>query len=250
MPPTTKAPKRTADRSEFAFQRLQQAILTGELKAGDRVRESRLAREWDMGVTPLREAVRRMAALGYLILRPNHAPVVRQLGPDDIREIYLLRELLECFALRRGWSTIRRADLRRLDALVAKADAAPTGQKRLQARLALDTELHRLWVSPQKTPWLASIMERLQAYRPNLVRVLADHLDLVEEAFDEHRRILGALKKRELARAVELLGHHIRKSGSVLADLIESAGARQHAPPPRPRPAPAAGRSKARSRRR
>jgi DNA-binding GntR family transcriptional regulator len=176
-------------------------------------------------VTPLREAVRRMAALGYLILQPNRAPVVRQLGADDIREIYALRELLECFALRRGWKTIRRADLRRLDALVAKAGAATTGQKRLAARLALDAELHQLWISPERTPWLASIMERLLAYRPNLMQVLVAHGPLVDEAFDEHRRILQALKKRDVDLAVELLGHHIRKSGTVLADLTDGATA-------------------------
>ena len=228
-----KPKKRAADLSGIAFERLRQAILTGELKEGDRVRESRLAAEWDIGVTPLREAVRQMAAIGYLILQPNHAPVVRKLSGADIREIYALRELLECYALRRGWETIRPCDLKRLGALVDKATAAKTKSRRLQARFALDAELHQLWVSPEKTPWLASILERLLTYRPNLMKVLAAHATFVDEAFDEHRQILAALKKRDIDLAVERLGFHIQKSGSVLAELTERA------PGGRPRGKPA-----------
>ncbi len=221
MPPKYKQTKRTADLSEVAFQHLRQAILTGKLKEGDRVKESRLAAEWEIGVTPLREAVRRMAAIGYVILQPNHAPVVRKLSADDLREIYALRELLECFALRRVWDTIRKCDLKRLGELVAKANAATTKNRRLQAQFALDTELHQLWVAPEKNPWLASILERLLIYRPNLMKVLAAHPSFVDEAFHEHLQILEALEKRDLDLAVELLGYHIRKSGSVLAELTE-----------------------------
>ena len=223
MPPKTKPTqtKRTADLSEIAFQRLRQAILTGELKEGDRVRESRLAADWDIGVTPLREAVRRMAAIGYLILRPNHAPVVRKLSGEDIQEIYALRGLLECFALRRCWETIRKADLKRLKEWVKKANTATTKKRRLQAQLALDSELHQLWISPEKAPWIASILEHLLAYRPNLIKVLTGHSTYVDDAFDEHRQILAALEKHDLDLAVERLGSHIQKSGAVLTELTD-----------------------------
>ena len=219
---TLKQPaKRTADLAEIAFRRLRQAILTGELKEGDRVREARLATEWKIGVTPLREAVRRMAAIGYFILQPNLAPVVRKLSGDDIREIYAIREVLECFALRRSWEKIRKSDLKRLRGIVAKATAAKTKNRRLQAQLSLDAELHQLWISPETSPWLASILERLIIYRPNLMKVLSPHSTYVEEAFDEHRQILAALEKHDLDLSVELLSYHIQKSGSVLAELTE-----------------------------
>ena len=216
--------KRAADLSEIAFQRLRQALLTGELKEEDRVREARLATEWKIGVTPLREAVRRMAALGHFILKPNHAPVVRKLSGDDIREIYAIREVLECFALRRSWKKILQGDLERIGKLAAKATAATTKKKRLQAQFVLDTALHQLWVSNEKTPWLASILERLLTYRPNLMNVLASHATLVEEAFGEHLQILEALKDRDIDLAIERLGHHIQKAGSVLAELTELTG--------------------------
>lgn len=221
MPPKPKQTKRTADLSEIAFQRLRQAILMGELKEGERVRESRLAAEWGLGVTPLREAVRRMAALGYLVLQPNHAPVIRKLTGEDILEIYAIREALECFALRHNWGTISKSDLKRLRTLVEKAKTAPTKNRQLQAHLVLDGELHQLWTSPEKSPWLASILERLLSYRPNLMKVLIAHSGFVDEAFEEHRQILEALEKRDLDLALKRLGCHIKKSGTVLAALTD-----------------------------
>ena len=223
MPQKPKKNKRAADLSGIAFERLRQAILTGELKGGDRVRESRLAAEWNIGVTPLREAVRQMAAIGYFILEPNHAPVVRKLSGDDIREIYAIREVLECFALRRSWETISEDDLKRVRCLAEKANAAKTKSSRLRARFSLDTELHQLWISPENNPWLASILERLITYRPNLIKVLIAHATFVDEAFDEHQQILAALQKGDIDLAVERLSYHIRKSGSVLAELTERA---------------------------
>ena len=223
MPQKPKKNKRAADLSGIAFQRLRQAILTGELKGGDRVRESRLAAEWNIGVTPLREAVRQMAAIGYFILEPNHAPVVRKLSGADIREIYAIREVLECFALRRSWETISKDDLKRVRGLAEKANLTKTKNSRLRVRFSLDTELHQLWISPENNPWLASILERLITYRPNLIKVLIAHATFVDEAFDEHQQILAALEKGDIDLAVERLSYHIRKSGSVLAELTERA---------------------------
>lgn len=223
MPSNSRSTKRAADLPGIALQRLRQAILTGELREGDRVRESRLAVEWGIGVTPLREAVRRMAEIGHLILQPNHAPVVRTLSGADILEIYALREVLECFAVRRSWDAICKADLKPLRDLVKKADAAKVRSRRIQAQLALDSKLHELWISHDNGPWAASILERLLAFRPNLLKVLINHTKFADEAFEEHRKILQALQKRDLELTVDTLGRHIRKSGTVLAELTNNS---------------------------
>lgn len=225
MSPKPKPKKRAADLSGIAFERLRQAILTGELKEGDRVRESRLAVEWGIGVTPLREAVRRMAEIGHLILQPNQAPTVRTLSPADILEIYALREVLECFAVRRSWDAMQKVDLKPLKDLVKKVDGSKVRSRRIQAQLALDSRLHELWISHQNGPWAASICERLLAFRPNLVDVLMDHTKFADKAFEEHREILEALQKRDLELTLNRLGHHIQKSGTALAELIANARA-------------------------
>ncbi|CAN5825629.1 GntR family transcriptional regulator [soil metagenome] len=216
-----ESPRRTAGLAEMAFQRLQQAILTGELREGERVRESRLAVEWAIGITPLREAVRRMAAMGYLVLKPNHAPMVRKIGVKDIQQIYEIREALESIALRATWEGIAPLDLEKIHTVIAKVDNAPSKATRLRAQFALDDELHHLWIAPKENPWLADDLERLMIYRPNLTQVMGDHSHFVEEAFAQHKQILRAIEQRQLTQALRLLARHIQRSGYILASVSQ-----------------------------
>jgi len=215
-------PKRTADRAEVAFRRLQQAILTGELAEGDRVREARLATDWGIGITPLREAVRRMAAMGYVVLKPNHAPTVRKIDANDIRQIYEIREALECLALKNVWDMLHSTDLSFLHRAIARVDASKTKPARLQAQFALDAQFHGLWSTPADNPWMAGTLERVFIYRPNLMSVMARHAHLVEEAYEQHQEILQAIEARQQKKALLLLAQHVHRSGDILAEISSS----------------------------
>ncbi len=215
--------KRLAHLPEMAFQRLRQAILTAELKEGERVRETKLAREWNMGITPMREAVRRMAELGYLVLRPNHAPIVRKLSAEDIRQIYVLRELLECHALKSAWKTIKKQDFRPFEEMVKLIETTTDPKVKLQAQFDLDTALHQLWISQCDNVWLSSTLERLLIYRPNIMNLVSSSREFVAQAYAEHKGILKALQEGRYAQARNLLGQHIRKSGAALVALTESS---------------------------
>ncbi len=87
--------RRSGQTADQIFRRLIEAILSGEFPNGSVIREARLARDWKTGRTPLREAMRRAAESGFIVLRPNQAPIVRPLTADDIRDLYELREVLE-----------------------------------------------------------------------------------------------------------------------------------------------------------
>ena len=206
----------------MAFQRLRQAILTAELKEGERVRETKLAREWNMGITPMREAVRRMAELGYLVLRPNHAPVVRKLSAEDIRQIYVLRELLEGHALKSAWPAIKKQDLSAFDKMVELIETTSDPKLKSQTQFDLDSELHQLWIAQCDNVWLKSTLERLLIYRPNIMNLVSSSREFVSQAYTEHKGILNALKEGRYTQARNLLGQHIRKSGAALVALTES----------------------------
>jgi len=221
--------KRTAQSAEIAFQTLRKAILTGELKEGDKVREIRLARQWKIGRTPLREAIRRAAESGYLILRPNHAPIVRELSAADILQIYALRKVLECYALECAWNELRESDFESLRKLEGKVQTAKSGRSRLHAQFTFDNALHQLWVTKNGNPWLISIVERLLIFRPNYqsrdVNILAGRPDLTDAAFEDHQKILAALIQRDLPRALRALRRHISEAGTILAGLHPTGSA-------------------------
>lgn len=103
MAVTTSAPD-GADlpktRSAWATERLRSAILLAELEPGEEIREVRLAREWGLSPTPLREALRTLAAEGLVVQQPQRVSRVAELSREKSIEVYALRLVLEPLALR------------------------------------------------------------------------------------------------------------------------------------------------------
>ena len=99
----------TPTRTDWAEERLRTAIVTGELRPGERIRIEQLAADWQLSPTPLREAVRALAQAGLVQLTPQRGATVAGLSPEEITGIYELRLLLEPRALRlslnrRSWA--------------------------------------------------------------------------------------------------------------------------------------------------
>ncbi len=80
--------------------RLREAILTGELPPGTKLRAEHLASQWGISPTPLREAFQRLAGLGWVTIEPQRGARVAEVDPSDAAELYDLRLLLDPQALR------------------------------------------------------------------------------------------------------------------------------------------------------
>jgi DNA-binding GntR family transcriptional regulator len=87
-------------RADWADRRLREAILTGELRPGERLVASALTERFAISATPLREAIQRLAAQGLLEVTPQRGARVAPVSPRDAEEIYELRTLLDPLALR------------------------------------------------------------------------------------------------------------------------------------------------------
>ena len=87
-------------REEFAADRLREAIFRGELEPGERLDEHALAELWGISRTPVRSAIRILAAESLIELHPHRGAVVNELSPNELGEVYLVRGLLEGMAAR------------------------------------------------------------------------------------------------------------------------------------------------------
>jgi DNA-binding GntR family transcriptional regulator len=118
-------------RGAWATARLRSAILLAELAPGEEIREARLAREWGVSPTPLREALRSLAAEGLVVQQAQRVTRVAELPRDETIEVYALRLVLEPLALRAAMARrppgragdIRRACEELSAATVGTADA-------------------------------------------------------------------------------------------------------------------------------
>ena len=77
---------------------LEEAIVSGEIPPGSTLRQEHLSEQFQVSRTPVREALRRLAALGLVSFEPNRGVRVRMLSLDEIREAFMVRAELEGLA--------------------------------------------------------------------------------------------------------------------------------------------------------
>jgi DNA-binding GntR family transcriptional regulator len=211
--------KRPADVAEQIFQRLVEAILQGEILSGQPLREATLARAWNVSRTPLREAVRRAAENGLIILRPNQAPLVRSFSVDDGRSLYDLREVLEVYAMQNAWPSLLG---RPCDRMVAEAHRVDPGRKRWEERsLQYDLHLHTWWTEHCGNPWLKDDLLRHFQFLRIFQQWLGRDPEALLRGYHEHFAILEAIQDSNQQQAIAALKNHIRSSAQILISALQ-----------------------------
>src|SRR5216684_3509714 len=76
-------------------ERIREAILSGELRAGARIDQVRLAEQLDVSLVPIREALKKLDAEGFVQIIPRRGAFVTETSTHDMQELYLAREILE-----------------------------------------------------------------------------------------------------------------------------------------------------------
>ena len=96
--------------AEFALEQLREAIILGELPAGTPLRLDELARSLGMSISPIREAVRQLEALGLAKHVPHQGAKVLDFDVDELRDLFEVRLALESLAVRRAAERFTDAD--------------------------------------------------------------------------------------------------------------------------------------------
>jgi len=185
-------------------------IMAGRLAPGHTLRETDLAALLKVSRTPIREALRKLAADGLVELRLNRSAVVRRLGPEQLAHIYQVREALEGMACELACGRLTAADLARLEELAAGVQA-----KEPASYHTFDVELHRLVAARSGNPVLAREIAKFHDL-VQLVRARTATLaETLELAHRQHLAIVAALKACDAGTARQAMIEHIRSSCEV-----------------------------------
>lgn len=186
----TPAAQRTTPSTlkSHIFQGLRDAIVSGRYRPGDRLNESRIAREFGVSRIPVREALMQLQEHGLVMNHERRGMFVTRLGDEDVQRINSLRVVLEAEALKLCRLKISKEDAARLTDVMARMDAW-TERTEMDAA-ALDLEFHRtLWQAagnPYLTRALDSLVTSLFAHKA-LEYVSAD---LKRWSLHHHRALL------------------------------------------------------------
>ncbi len=206
--------------AQHAVEALRRAIIAGELRPGDRVRQEEIADALGVSVAPVREALAILEQEGQVRYRPRRGYFVTELDVGDLREIYELRTMLEARAARRALPLLEEEALRRLDQAARDCvSAASLGD--IVAELEANRRFHfGLLESPDQVHTLKMIRllwDSTEAYRAIYYNAPQSR----DEAIDAHERILAAVRDRDADRLVAELDTHRAIALEWLSELLE-----------------------------
>lgn len=214
--------RRTAH--EFVLDTLRRAILSGRLPGGTRLVQSEIAAQLNVSTTPVREALRDLAADELIRFDPHRGGIVTTIDAEEFHEIYEIRELLEPLALRRAAERISDAELEAADALAAELERETDPGMWAE----LNWHFHRLLVQAARSPRLGGIVKGVQDSAALYVARSLQHTPTrIEQGNLEHRALLEALRRRDAGATAEVITRHLE---GTMAAFSEAASQQPSAP--------------------
>ncbi|MFC4487540.1 MULTISPECIES: GntR family transcriptional regulator [Tepidiphilus] len=217
-------PQRIAPQALYqeVAERLRQRIFAHELPPGQPIDELGLAAEYGISRTPLREALKVLAAEGLVTLIPRRGAFVSQISASELDAIFDVLAVLEGHAARRAAERLDEGAAQRLRRLHQRLEetAHPGAiDEFFEANQAFHAEVLRL----ANNPFLSSTIQDLrQKIRLSRHHSLYDEGRL-ERSLQEHRELLAALLEGEAAAAERCMREHLRSGREAIAHLRRDA---------------------------
>ena len=191
---------------EYVYSTLRKAILDGQLTGGTRLVQAEIASTMGVSTTPVREALRDLAAEGLIKLDPHRGGIVHELAFDELEEILRLRTILEPEAIRRAWPHITDELIDEIESIHHQIGAADSTSDFVQ----LNGRFHGLLFEQAGAPRLLGILEGLTApWVMYVSAALNQDPQHRERAAHGHSEILEALRRRDLDGVIGATVEHL-----------------------------------------
>ena len=206
---------------EELVERLQEMIVDGTLAAGEKVPERALCEKLGVSRTPMREALKVLAAEGLLVLEPSRGARVRSLTMAELEEVFPLMGAFEALAGELACRHITPVQLRRVREQHARMLEC-YAVRDLGGYFHHNQRIHELILEASGNATLGT-MYRSLAVRVRRARYLANMDERRwSEAVDEHERMLEALDARDGERLASILRQHLANKFATVRAWVES----------------------------
>lgn len=196
------------------YRQLKDLILSFVFYPGARVTENELADRFHVSRTPVREALQRLAAEGYVTILPKQGCFVRDIDIDEINQYYEVRIGLELRALDLACLTMSDSQLNKL-AAAWDPGQIPRKPPPVAAMVARDEGFHLALAAGTGNAVLAGYLKDVNDHIHIVRRLDFTDATRIEQTYQEHHEVVQRLLARDIDGARQLLERHIRKSAEV-----------------------------------
>ena len=194
---------------EAVFRSLCEALQAGTYRSGDRLREEEVAQRLKVSRTPVREALGRLAARGFVEPSGSRGLIVRSLDIGEVLELYAMREILEGAAARLA---AEHASQIEIDAMADLEQAFAKHSDDVGQLASLNRTLHESICRAARNRYLDNASRELQDWIGLLGSTTFSVTGRPTTSHREHAAIIKAIAKRDGDKAEELARAHIREA--------------------------------------
>ncbi|OZG72820.1 GntR family transcriptional regulator [Hahella sp. CCB-MM4] len=214
-------------RTQMVADILRKKILSGEIVAGEPLRQDAIAKEFNVSRIPVREALLQLEAQGLVCFEPHKGATATELLPSEIRELFELRALVECYVLEQAIDNMTDQDLEVAGKVLKAFEEAVESGTKVQTWSDLNYELHAALYKPANLPQAMEVIHNLNIKSDRYIRLQLLLTTGIDKAEREHMALLEHCRKRDKKSATELLRKHILEAGQAIHDLLvqQQAGA-------------------------
>jgi DNA-binding GntR family transcriptional regulator len=183
--------------------------MTGELKPGDRIIETRWAKELGVSQSPVREAIRELEMTGLVENIPYQGCFVRKVTRKDMRDSYKVRMYLELLGIRDAVGNINENQIREINSIMKEMEVAAAEQN-FDLYIQKDVLFHRKIVAISKNDILLRSWDQCNMHDLTYIGTWISHRTL-EQLSIRHEGLYEAIAARDAERAVEEVSRHFEQ---------------------------------------
>lgn len=198
--------------NERAYQRIRDMIVHLELPPASVIDEAKLTVELQIGLTPIRQALRRLAMENLVLILPRRGTLVADLNMDNLQKIFEIRLELETLAARLAAERATAAQITQMEQLLASemlAHAEGWGESRNELLIRIDRRAHELLSEAAHNQILADTLDSLYSHVLRLWYVNLKQVKALDDALAEHRQIVAAVAVGDGESAQAIMRKHI-----------------------------------------
>ncbi len=195
----------TQSLSEMAYRSIKRLIVTLELPPGSVLEESDLQMRLNIGRTPIREAIQRLARDQFVLVRPRRGVFVTDVIVNELATLFETRSVIEPYAASLAADRGRAHHWSEMEAVLntSTSTAAPDGL------LELDRRCHEIMWSAAGNRFLTDTLEMLYSQSERVWHLYLSSVADMAAALAEHREVMGALRAGDGKSAARFMAEHV-----------------------------------------
>lgn len=209
---------------ESVYQTLRAQILFGEMAPGQPVTIQGLTDSLGAGMTPVREAIRRLISDGALIFQGNRRVSVPVLSADDLDQLIFIRKTIESDLARRAARRISPEVIAQLEQIDGQLDTAISNGD-VEGYLRGNYQFHALFYAQADAPILVDFADRLWLRFGPSLRVVCGRFG-TQSLPDRHKDMLNALRVRDIEAAAVAMADDVDQGMQMVAAVLSEGAAK------------------------